>query len=45
MKASDLRDIFAIATLTGFAYLMIRSYRIRKKKERELKEFSHLQLF
>ncbi|HOV71655.1 MAG TPA: hypothetical protein PLO31_05550 [Dysgonamonadaceae bacterium] len=45
MKASDLRDIFAIATLTGFAYLMLRSYRIRKKKERELKDFARLQLF
>ncbi len=45
MKAIDLRDIFAIAKLTGFAYLMLRSYRIRKKKERELKDFAHLQLF
>ncbi len=45
MKSSDMKEILITAAFAGFAYLLIRNYRIKRKKNHESREFIHFQLF
>ncbi len=45
MKTSVVKDVLLVATFAGFAYLVVRNYKIRKEKEKEALEFLHFQLF
>ncbi|MDD2474616.1 MAG: hypothetical protein PHI32_01765 [Dysgonamonadaceae bacterium] len=44
MKKTVVKDVLLVATFAGFAYLVVRNYRQRKRKEREAIEFLHFQL-
>ncbi len=45
MKTTVVKDVLLVATFAGFAYLVIRNYKIRKRKERDALQFLHFQLF
>ena len=45
MKTTVVKDVLLVATFTGFAYLVVRNYSHRKRREREAMEFLHFQLF
>lgn len=45
MKKTLVKDILLVATFAGFAYLVVRNYKIRKQKEREALDYLHFQLF
>lgn len=45
MKKTVIKDVLLVATFAGFAYLVIRNYKIKKRREREALEFLHFQLF
>lgn len=45
MKTSVVKDILLVATFAGFAYLVVRNHKQRKRKEREALQFLHFQLF
>ena len=45
MKTSVVKDVLLVATFAGFAYLVVRNYKQRKKREEEALEFLHFQLF
>ena len=45
MKTTVVKDVLLVATFAGFAYLVVRNYKIRKRKEREALQFLHFQLF
>lgn len=45
MKKTVVKDVLLVATFAGFAYLVVRNYKIRKQKEREALDFLHFQLF
>lgn len=45
MKTTVIKDVLLVATFAGFAYLVVRNHKIRKRKEKEARQFLHFQLF
>lgn len=45
MKINELKDLFLVATAAGFAYLVTRNYRKKRRRVREARQFLHFQLF
>lgn len=45
MKNNVLKDILVVAAFSAISYLVARNYQKRKKKDRQMKDFVHFQLF
>lgn len=43
--SSKVKDILLVGALAGVAYYVSRFYRIKKQKQKELRETLHFQLF
>ncbi len=46
MKANKvLKDLLLVASASAIALLIVRNYQKHKRKERQMREFVHFQLF
>ena len=45
MNTTVIKDVLLVATFAGFAYLVVRNFNQRKRREREAMDFLHFQLF
>lgn len=43
--SSNIKNIIMVGALAGAAYYVSRYYRLKKQKQRELRETLHFQLF
>lgn len=45
MKNSVLKDILVVAAFSAVSYIVVRNYQRRKRRDRQMKDFVHFQLF
>lgn len=45
MKNDVLKDILVVAAFTAMSYIVVRNYQIKKRKDRQMRDFVHFQLF
>ncbi len=45
MKDSVLKDILVVVAFSTISYIVMRNYQKKKRRDRQMKDFVHFQLF
>lgn len=45
MKNSVLKDFLVVAAFSAVSYIVMRNYQRRKRRDRQMRDFVHFQLF